>query len=93
MHVAGNKHFLALCPKYLLSANAVFLRVDTGLVSEVKFHLTLGGATLMTSDQRPVSTFKITVSGRRSYFSHGVKTPIFVNMRGDILLLTFTELQ
>ena len=47
----------------------------------------------MTSDQRPVSTFKITVSGRRRYFSHGVKTPIFVNMRGDILLLTFTELQ
>ena len=47
----------------------------------------------MTSDQRPVSTFKITVSGKRRYFSRGVKTPVFSNMSGAVLPETFAELQ
>ena len=41
MHVAGNEHFLAPSPQYLLSANAMIGRVNTGLWPEVKFPLTV----------------------------------------------------
>ena len=41
MHSAGNEHFLVPCPQYLLSANAMIGRVNTGLGPEVKFPLTV----------------------------------------------------